>query len=115
MNEKIDLVKVFELALEDRINNKCHISSSVSGTFFHIDIDNRIPLVLNYAHNLGKCFLAITGQYSQNIDKDAASKLVRLFDGIDNKKEYNFNESLIEIFGEQILINNENENENTNS
>ena len=102
MKSKIDLVKVFELTLEDKKPHSFRISNSVSGLFFTVGIFNQYPLTLNYAPR-GKSFLLI-GSITQYIEESTAKRLVNLYDGITKRDNSGVEEFLLSKFGEEILL-----------
>ena len=106
MKSKIDLVKVFKLALNDRKSNSFRISNSTSGLFFTVTINNQYPLTLNYAPS-GKSFLLI-GPITQYIDESTAEILVNLYDGITNRNSSGVEDYLLYKFGEEILLKEDN-------
>ena len=102
MENKIDLVKVFELVLESD-SFELDISTVGSTIGYRIKVNNEINILLTACAN--SCTI-YSGRLFQNISKETSDRLIKLYY---KKFEQKDAELLLNKFGEQILIK-ENEN-----
>ena len=105
MNNKIDLVKVFELTFSDIRNaNSFKKIPTISEISIIATFEENIYLTLNYADCGGQSFLSFNDIY-QKIDNETAERLFSLYDNLKPAKwHFTTEEYLIEKFGESIII-----------